>query len=996
MTNRLKVALLLPMAGSGNLAIHSWEAPAVTRDLDLLCPPEAVPDRTGDLHRLISELAGDPDVHGMDFDRALSAICRKGAEGLDVAQAGYWRLDAEGGTLSCLCLQGPDGPLVHDGLVLDMKDYPDYFAAILSQSVVDAHIAQSDPRTREFNDIYLKPQGITSMLDVAVRRGGGVVGLMCFEHAGPPRIWRPVEIALACHLAEQVAHRLHHDQELREQRRKHETLIASLPGMAFRIRNEPGWPVEFISEGSTELTGWRPDQLIADREVRHADVVHPEDRDKVWRAMDTALRDGRSYEIEYRITTRQGAVKWVWEQGLAVHDESGVLVAAEGFVTDITRRVEVEAALRQSESRHRGLFDNMWAGVAVYESDDGDSIRFLDMNQAGERIDGVRRDEIVGRDLLDVFPSVVDSGLIDVLRRVWRTGVPEHHGPVCFHDGKAESWRENNVYRLATGEVISVYEDVSERVRHERDLRLKTFSLDNANDSVFWVTREGSFLDVNATACRYYGYSSEEFRALAAVDINPEYTPATFARLWETLRINGSLRKESVHQLRDGSIVSVESSLNLVRYEDQEIMCALIRDITSRKEAEEQVRLMNVELESRVEERTHELMSSRERYRLLVESLKDRYIFYSLNSDGDLAYISPSVEHVLGYTPDEYRLARPRRLTDSAINEQVEARTQAVLRGEPQPSYEAEMWHHDGTVRTFEILEVPVCDDQGHLRSVEGIAYDITQHKHNLSLIHDQQGQLLENEKMAALGRMVAGVAHEINTPVGIGLTAASHFQERFEDLRRLYAGANMKKADLDGFLAEADESLRMIRGNLDRAAQLIQGFKGVAVDQSGEGRREFDLKAYLDEILLSLRPVLKRTPYEVAVACAPGEMVDSYPGALSHTITNLVMNSLNHGFDGAERGSIGIAAERVGDEIRLVYRDDGIGMTPEVRNKLYEPFFTTKRGHGGSGLGMHVVYTAVTQTLGGRIACESSPGCGTTFTITFPVNNGSRDDDAE
>lgn len=968
----------------------------MTRDFDLLCPPEAVPDRAEDLHRHISELAGDPDVHGMDFDRALSAICRKGAEGLNVEQAGYWRLEPEAGTLSCLCLQGPDGPLGRDGLVLNVKDYPGYFAAISSQLVIDAHLAQSDPRTCEFVDGYLRPQGITSMLDVAVRRDDRVVGLMCFEHVGPPRIWRPVEIALACHLAEQVALRLRHDQELREQRRRHETLIASLPGMVFRIRNEPDWPVEFISEGSTALTGWRPDQLIDEIEIRHAEVVHPEDREKVWRAMDAALRDGRPYEIEYRIVTRQGVVKWVWEQGLAVHDEAGALIAAEGFVTDVTRRVEVEAALRQSESRHRGLFDNMWAGVAVYESDDGDSFRFLDMNQAGERIDGVRREDILGRDLVNAFPSVDDFGLLGVLRRVWRTGVPEHHGPACYRDGRIESWRDNNVYRLATGEVVSVYEDVTERVNRERDLRLKTFSLDNANDSVFWVTREGRFLDVNATACRYYGYSSEEFRALTAQDINPEYTSATFARLWDALRVSGSLRKESVHQLRDGRIVPVESSLSLVRFEDQEIMCALIRDIASRKAAEEQVRLMNAELESRVEERTHELMSSRERYRLLVESLKDRYVFYSLQSDGDLAYISPSVEQVLGYTPDEYRLARPRRFTDSPVNEQVEARTRAVLRGEPQPPYEAELRHRDGTARTFEILEVPVCDDRGRLLSVEGIAHDITQHKHNLSLIRDQQGQLLENEKMAALGRMVAGVAHEINTPVGIGLTAASHFQERFENLRGLYARAAMKKADLDGFLAEADESLRMIRGNLDRAALLIQGFKGVAVDQSGEGRRAFDLKAYLDETLLSLKPALKKTPFEVAVECPPGLMVDSYPGALSHTITNLVMNSLNHGFDGVERGSIAIAAERAGDEIRLVYRDDGVGMTPEVRSKLYEPFFTTKRGQGGSGLGMHVVYTAVTQTLGGRIACESSPGRGATFTITFPVNNGSRDDDAE
>ncbi len=968
----------------------------MNRDLELLNPPPTAADRPPDLFRHAVDLANELDGQGTDIEPVLDAVCRTAIRALGIARASYWSLDLAADTLVCSSLQGPDGPLAREGLSIRAGDFPDYFTAIRSGHVIDAGDAQADPRTREFTVAYLRPLGITSMLDVAVRRRGEVVGVQCLEHIGPPRAWQPDEVAFACHLAEQMAHHMQHDRELREQRRRFETLLTSLPGMAFRIRNAPGWPVEFISEGSTALTGWRPDQLIDEIEIRHAEVVHTEDRDKVWRAMDAALRDGRPYEIEYRIVTRQGEVKWVWEQGLAVHDEAGALVAAEGFVTDVTRRVEVEAALRQSESRHRGLFDNMWAGVAVYESDDGERFRFADMNLAGERTDGVHREDLLGRDVVEVFPGVVAMGLLDVLRRVWRTGAQEHVGPVRYQDDRLDGWRENYVYRIASGEVVSVYEDVTERVRRERDLRLKTFSLDNANDSVFWVARDGRFLDVNATACRYYGYSGEEFRALSAADINPEYTPATFAELWETLRRVGSLRKESVHQLRDGRIVPVESSLSLVRFEDQEVMCALIRDIASRKAAEEQVRHMNAELESRVEKRTRELMSSRERYRLLVESLKDRYIFYSLSSDGELAYISPSVAQVLGYSPDEYREARPRCFTDFQVNEQVEARTQAVLLGEQQPPYEAELRHRNGTARTFEILEVPVCGEDGCLLSVEGIAHDITQHKHNLSVIRDQQGQLLENEKMAALGRMVAGVAHEINTPVGIGLTAASHFQERFAALRRLYVGSSMKKADLEGFLAEADESLRMIRGNLDRAAQLIQGFKGVAVDQSGEGRRTFDLKAYLDETLLSLKPALRKTAHGVTVACAPGVMVDSYPGALSHTITNLVMNSLNHGFEGVARGTIGITAERAGDEIRLVYRDDGVGMTPEVRSQLYEPFFTTKRGQGGSGLGMHVVYTAVTQTLGGRIVCESSPGRGATFTITFPVSNGGRDDVAE
>ncbi len=255
--------------------------------------------------------------------------------------------------------------------------------------------------------------------------------------------------------------------------------------------------------------------------------------------------------------------------------------------------------------------------------------------------------------------------------------------------------------------------------------------------------------------------------------------------------------------------------------------------------------------------------------------------------------------------------------------------------------------------------------------------------------LRESQEQLLESEKMAALGRLVASVTHEINTPIGIGVTASSHLRDKLETTRVSYQSGNMKRSDFESFLADSDDISRMILTNLDKAARLIQGFKGVAVDQSDDAKRSFDLAVYLDEIMLSLRPRFKRTRIAIDVDCPEGIVVDSYPGALSQTITNLMMNSLNHGFTGSETGRISIRAKQENGNVQLSFQDDGVGMSDDVRRKIFEPFFTTKRGQGGSGLGMHVVYTAVTESLGGTIVCESAPDEGATFLIEFPLTRG-------
>ncbi|MGE4318753.1 MAG: cache domain-containing protein [Deferribacterales bacterium] len=255
----------------------------------------------------------------------------------------------------------------------------------------------------------------------------------------------------------------------------------------------------------------------------------------------------------------------------------------------------------------------------------------------------------------------------------------------------------------------------------------------------------------------------------------------------------------------------------------------------------------------------------------------------------------------------------------------------------------------------------------------------------SLDNLKKTQSQLIESEKMASLGNLVAGVAHEINTPIGIGVTSATFLEDKLKELKSAYESGSMKKSDLDKFLDLSEESVRNITVNLLRAANLIKSFKQVAVDQSSEMRREFNLKHYLGDILMSLRPKLKTTRHQITINAPEELIINSYPGAFMQIFSNLIMNSLIHGFEDTEQGKISIDVKTDGKDITIVFADNGHGMTQEQLNRIYEPFYTTKRNNGGSGLGMNVVYNLVTRKLGGTIFVSSEEGKGSVFIITLP-----------
>ncbi len=257
--------------------------------------------------------------------------------------------------------------------------------------------------------------------------------------------------------------------------------------------------------------------------------------------------------------------------------------------------------------------------------------------------------------------------------------------------------------------------------------------------------------------------------------------------------------------------------------------------------------------------------------------------------------------------------------------------------------------------------------------------------------ITKMQNFLIESEKMAALGGLVAGVAHEVNTPIGVGITAATHMIDVIEEVNRGLENKKINVENVGSYFDEMKEAAHIIDKNLGRAGKLIQSFKKLSVDQSSEPRRVFKVGQYLDEIIISLSPTLKKSQVTMEVACDDTISIDGYPGAFSQVITNLVMNSLSHGFEERDKGKIKIDIEAVEGGLQLTYSDDGKGMEDDVLQKIFDPFFTTKRAKGGTGLGLSMVYSIITQQFSGTIACSSNPDSGTVFEIFLSEKGADR-----
>ncbi len=349
----------------------------------------------------------------------------------------------------------------------------------------------------------------------------------------------------------------------------------------------------------------------------------------------------------------------------------------------------------------------------------------------------------------------------------------------------------------------------------------------------------------------------------------------------------------------------------------------------------------------------------------------------------------------------------------------------ALLDNQGIQSYEASVLYADGTRHDVVFNKAVFTNAEGQVAGLIGVILDISERKQaeetlrvghtqlelkveertselmalnqELMAMNDElvstldrlkktQQQLLHSEKMAALGRLVAGMSHEISTPIGIAVTGVSYVQLELKQINKKLRDGTLRKAEFEEFIAEAALFIHKTVANLERADLLIRSFKQISVDQTHESKRRFNVKAYLEELILSLDPLLRNKPHQVILICPDNLEMISCPGEFAQMITNFITNSIKHGFEAEFSGIMRIQVDKFGDFYTLTYSDNGKGMTQDVLEHIYDPFFTTKRGaEGGTGLGLHLVYNIVTQKLGGEIKCFSEPGKGSEFIITLP-----------
>jgi two-component system NtrC family sensor kinase len=255
-----------------------------------------------------------------------------------------------------------------------------------------------------------------------------------------------------------------------------------------------------------------------------------------------------------------------------------------------------------------------------------------------------------------------------------------------------------------------------------------------------------------------------------------------------------------------------------------------------------------------------------------------------------------------------------------------------------------------------------------------------------LNNLQTAQDGLVQAEKMAALGRLVAGIAHELNTPIGNVLLVASSYTDAVYQVRKKVETGELTRSVLTAFFQQSEDAAQLLVRSASRAAELIQNFKQVAVDQSTEQMREFDLAQQISEVLSVIAHVLAKSSVKLVVHLAPDIPMHSYPGPLGQVLTNLVMNSITHGFGEGQAGVITVSSVLEGDRARITVTDDGVGIPEQNIEKIFDPFFTTKMGQGGTGLGLNIVHNIVYGPLRGRMSVKSTVGVGTSFTLLLPL----------
>ena len=712
---------------------------------------------------------------------------------------------------------------------------------------------------------------------------------------------------------------------------------------------------------------------------------------------------------------------------------------------DIDKRKRMEQAQRLSEAKFAGAFQCNPDSVSIARINDG---IILDVNQTFEKITGYTRDEAVGRTATELniwIDTDQQKMLIDTLKQ--QEMVREFAWRMLTKNGEARQCLTNATIFSVGGEqyMLAVIRDVTdqrllEEQKAEADralLRLAQGTQELAGDSFFelLVADLASALRIDLAfialrvpdapdrlrtiATQVKGHTAEDFE-YGSAGTPCEYTLkgdicVFSAGVRDRFQGNAAFTEHGWDSyagapLRDaaGNTIGVLAVMHAHALSNPDLVKSMLRVFSERASAE--LERKRAEEALRASELRFSTIFQSSPVAMFVTQVRGNYVVKDVNGAFERLFLR-SRESVIGRNTFDLSLYSDPADRAAMIEELKET-------GSTDHRHEVWMNRGDGSrvlvqfsghtfVLSGDKFGILACDDITDKRRVENEIRELNANLElrviertealqraneelasTLATLNLAQGELVRSEKLAALGSLVAGIAHELNTPIGNSLMVASTLVDQTKALSKSYtAGNGLKRSALEGYIGDAGKAGDILVRNLYRAANLVTSFKQVAVDQTSSQRREFALAEVVDEIMLTMWPTLKKSAYRVEQHIPDDLLLDSYPGPLGQVVTNLVNNALLHGFEGRSSGTVTITAlSSAAGWLALTVHDDGVGIPAANLNRIFDPFFTTKLGAGGSGLGLNITHNIVSGILGGKIHVDSEIGVGTTFRLTLPM----------
>ncbi|MCP5268911.1 MAG: PAS domain S-box protein [Zoogloeaceae bacterium] len=724
--------------------------------------------------------------------------------------------------------------------------------------------------------------------------------------------------------------------------------------------------------------------------------LHPDDREPIQRNWEFAVASQRGFTAERRVLLNDGAVNWLSVHIVPIHNSKGEFQGFVSTVEDITARKRAEEALRRNEEKFRAIFDQAFQFIGLMAPDG----TLLDANRSALQFAGIAPEDVLGKPFWDtpwwqnpdgkakLIQAIQDANQGKLVR--FEATHPAADGTLHYVDFSLKPlFNDDGSVRM----LIPEGRDITALKKAEEALRLSEARFSGAfHASLDYITISridtGEIIDVNEAFETITGWRREEAIGKTSIELGLWTNPDDRKHLIEQMQTQKMVREFPMKlRLRNGNTLDGLVNASMISIGDTQLLLGVVRDISTQRKMEEALR------------------QNEEKFSRIVQYSPVALVITDMET-GRLTDINRAWQNLFGYSRQQ---VIGKTSAEFGLWVNPEDRTllyHAILEGQGAlDRFECRYRHADGHIvyglasgRQFDIGGRPsylwsITDITLRHEMEERMAQINTELEDRVeertAELRRTQEELIRSEKMAALGALVAGIAHELNTPIGNSVTVASTLHEMTEEFSRQIESGSLKRSSLTGYLNSATTASDLLLRSLSNASSLVSSFKQVAVDQTSDKRRKFDLAEAVDGIITTLSPTLRKTPFKVILEIPAGIVMDSFPGPLGQVITNLVNNAVIHAFEGCLLGNITLTAALCTDNssVTLTVRDDGKGISKADLRRIFDPFFTTKLGRGGSGLGLNIVYNIATSVLGGNISVSSNLGQGTAFVLTMPLS---------